>query len=263
MLRVPGAVPGGAGHSAGCACQAGAAGTAFGADDILAVMTEYREEVGIVTVAPELEGGLDFVRRLAADGYAVSLGHSGATFEVGRQAIEAGGRQATHLFNRMPPLGHREPGLVGAVLSDERASAEIICDTHHVHPAMLKLVIASKGPDRVMAITDGTAGSGLPEGGQAILGGRTITVRGGAAYLDDGTLAGSALTFDAAFRVLVNVVGLTLPEAVRLCSTTPARELGLADRGVIAPGLLADLLVLDAGLRVRYACVGGTVAGGD
>jgi N-acetylglucosamine-6-phosphate deacetylase len=112
-----------------------------------------------------------------------------------------------------------------------------------------------------MAITDGTAGSGLPEGGRAILGGRTITVRGGAAYLDDGTLAGSALTFDAAFRVLVNVVGLSLPEAVRLCSTTPARELGLADRGVIAPGLLADLLVLDASLRVRYACVGGTVVG--
>jgi N-acetylglucosamine-6-phosphate deacetylase len=159
----------------------------------------------------------------------------------------------------MPPLGHRDPGLAGAVLGDARAAAEIICDGRHVHPAMLKLVVVSKGPDRVMAITDGTAGSGLPDGACAVLGGRAITVRNSAAYLDDGTLAGSALTFDAAFRVLVNVVGIPLPDAVRLCATTPAHELGLVDRGVIAPGLLADLVVLDAGLRVRHTCVGGTV----
>lgn len=252
MLRAPGR-----------AAAAAAAGEAFTAGDILSLLREYREEVGIVTLAPELDGGIDLVRELVAAGRHVSLGHSGATYEVGREALAAGATQATHLFNRMPPLGHREPGLAGAVLTDERAAAEIVCDARHVHPAMLRLVIDAKGPERVMAITDGTSGSGLPEGTCAVLGGRRITVRDSAAYLDDGTLAGSALTFDGAFRVLVNVVGVSLPDAVRLCSTTPARELGLVDRGVIAPGLLADLVVLDAGLRVRHTCVGGVLTTPD
>jgi N-acetylglucosamine-6-phosphate deacetylase len=255
MLRAP---AGGA-RSAG---EAGAAATTaqdFGAGDILAVLADYRDEVSIVTVAPDIEGGLELVRDLAARGHRVSLGHSGARYDVGREAIAAGARQATHLFNRMPPLDHREPGLVGAVLGDERVAAEVICDARHVHPAMVKLVIAAKGPRRVMAITDGTAGSGLPDGARAILGGRPITVRDSAAYLDDGTLAGSALTFDGAFRVLVRTVRVTLAEAVRLCSTTPARELGLVDRGVVAPGLLADLVVLDADLRLRCTCIAGSV----
>lgn len=249
MLRVPGE----AGEHGECAFTTG---------DILGALREFAAEVGIVTVAPELDGGLDLVRQLVEMGKVVSLGHSGAGYDTGRAAIAAGATQATHLFNRMPPLGHRDPGLAGAVLADPRVTPEIICDGRHVHPAMLKLVIAAKGPDRVMAITDGTAGSGLPEGAQAVLGGRRITVRDSAAFLDDGTLAGSALTFDKAFRVLVREVGLDLVDAVRLCSTTPARELRLADRGAIAPGLLADLVVFDADLRVRLTCVGGRVVFG-
>lgn len=264
MLRVPGAAH--PGHGSGCGCgaalpvAAGEGEAAFTAEDILALLREYRQEVGIVTVAPELEGAIGLVHDLAAAGQYVSLGHSGAKYDVGREGIAAGATQATHLFNRMPPLGHRDPGLAGAVLGDERVAVELICDGRHVHPAMLKLVIASKGPDRVMAITDGTAGSGLGEGAQTILGGRRITVRDSAAYLDDGTLAGSALTFDGAFKLLVNIVGVSLPDAVRLCATTPARELGLVDRGVIAPGLLADLVVLDADLRVRHTCIAGSLA---
>jgi len=241
MLRVPGArVAGG-----------------FGSGEILDEIARHRDEVGIVTVAPDIDGGLDLVATLARAGHRVSLGHSGASHELGRAAIDAGAAHATHLFNRMPPLGHREPGLVGALLGDDRVAAEVICDGRHVHPAMVRLTVAAKGTDRVIAITDGTAGSGLPDGACALLGGRAITVRDSACYLDDGTLAGSALTFDGAFRVLVRRVGLSPADAVRLSSTSPARALGLRDRGAIAPGLLADLVVLDHNLSVVHTCIGG------
>jgi N-acetylglucosamine-6-phosphate deacetylase len=122
---------------------------------------------------------------------------------------------------------------------------------------VLRTAIAAKRPSRVLAITDGTAVAGLPAGGRATLGGRTITAVNDAAYLDDGTLAGSALTMDQAFRVLVGKVGLSLVDAVTLCSTTAARELGLVGHGVLGPGTVADLVVLDARLSVVQTYVGG------
>jgi N-acetylglucosamine-6-phosphate deacetylase len=118
------------------------------------------------------------------------------------------------------------------------------------------MAIAAKRPERVMAITDGTAGAGLPKGAETVLGGRRITVRN-AAYLDDGTIAGSVLTMDQAFAVVVNSVGLSLPEAAVICCTTPAREMGLTGFGVIAPGAIADIAVLDRTLRVVRTYVGG------
>src|SRR6185503_10541606 len=129
-----------------------------------------------VTVAPEVPGGLDLVASLAAAGHRVSLGHSGADYDTAIAAIEAGARHATHLFNRMPPLLHRAPGLVGAVLERADVLAELICDGHHVHPAMGRVAIAAKGSGGIMAITDGTAGSGQAPGTTARLGGQTIHV---------------------------------------------------------------------------------------
>ena len=231
--------------------------TEFDGRAILDEIDAAGESAGIVTLAPELEGALDLIRHLVSRGRRVSLGHSGATLEQSRAAIAAGARHATHLFNRMPPLGHREPGLAGAILTSGEVAAEIICDGVHVHRDMVRMALAAKGVDRVMAITDGVAAAGLPDGATATLGGRTIHMKGEAAYLADGTLAGSVATMDRVFRFLVNQVGLSVHEAVQLCSTTPATELGLKDTGTLSRGAIADLVVMDRDLKVKQTYVGG------
>ena len=149
----------------------------FTAADILREIEQAAPDVGIVTLAPELDGGLDLTTWLTSRGLSVSLGHSAASFDVAQAAIAAGARQATHLFNRMPPFHHRAPGLVGAILQSEDVAAELICDGVHVHPAAVRAAIRAKRPSRVLAITDGTAGSGLRDGARASLGGQPITVR--------------------------------------------------------------------------------------
>lgn len=228
----------------------------FSGPDILAEIAAARPDVGIVTVAPEIDGALDLIRDLTAHGHHVSLGHSGATYEQAIAGVDAGARQATHLFNRMTPLGHREPGLAAAVLEHEDVTAELICDGIHVHPAMARVALAAKQTSRIMAITDGTAGAGLPAGSRTTVGGRPIIV-GDVARLEDGTFAGSVLTMDRAFAKLVTVMGLGLVDAAVVCATTPARALGLRGLGVIAPGAVADLAVLDRELRVVYTFVAG------
>ena len=233
-------------------------GDSYTAEDLLSTIGAYRSDVGIVTMAPELEGGLELVRALAAAGIRVSLGHSGASYDEAMAAIDAGARHATHLFNRMRPMTHRDPGLTGAILASEEIAAELICDGVHVHPAAMRVAIAAKRPERVMAITDGTSGSGLPRGAKATLGGQPITV-GATATLADGTIAGSVLTMDKAFAALVGTVGVPLHDAAAMCATTPARELGLQGLGIIAEGSRADLAVLDASLRVRQTWIGGVM----
>jgi len=229
----------------------------FTASDILAEIERAAPDVGIVTLAPELDGGLDLLRWLSSRGHHVSLGHSGATYEQALEAIAAGARHATHLFNRMPPLGHRAPGLAGAVLQAEEIAAEIICDGVHVHPALIRTAIAAKRPSRVFAITDATAAAGLPVGSRAALGGQPITAGPSTALLPDGTIAGSVVTMDKAFEVLVGQVGLSLVDAATICSTTPARELGLIGYGILAVGSAADLVVLDSQLSVVQTYIGG------
>jgi N-acetylglucosamine-6-phosphate deacetylase len=218
--------------------------------DILTVIESRAADVGIITVAPEVEGVLELIPELVRAGHRVSLGHSGADFDQAVAAIDAGARHATHLFNRMTPITHRAPGLAGAVLSHEEVKAELICDAFHVHPAMSRVAIAAKGVDGVMAITDATGGAGLAPGSRARLGGRTIRVSENAALLEDGTLAGSTLTMDRAFRNIVTLFGASITDAAVMCSTTPARALGLTVFGVIADGNIADLVVLDRGFRV-------------
>ena len=229
----------------------------FTAAEILAEIERATPDVGIVTLASELDGGLDLVRWLAARGHRVSLGHSAATYEEALAAIAAGARHATHLFNRMPPLGHRAPGLVGAVLQTDEVAAEIICDGVHVHPALIRTAIAAKRPSRILAITDATAAAGLPLGSSAMLGGQPITAGEHSALLADGTIAGSILTMDRAFQTLVGLVGLALVDAVTICATTPARELGLVGHGVLAPDAVADLVVLDGNFSVVQTYLAG------
>jgi N-acetylglucosamine-6-phosphate deacetylase len=229
----------------------------FSASDILDAIARSRPDVGIVTLAPELSGGLDLVRSLASAGHHVSLGHSGASFDEAVAAVDAGARHATHLFNRMTPITHRQPGLAGAVLSRQDIRAELVCDGYHVHPGMCRVAIAAKGADGVMAITDGTGGSGLPPGSFARLGGRRIRVSDQAVVLDDGTLAGSSLTMDRAFRTIVDRFGQSLVDAARMCATTPARQLNLNGFGVIAEGAVADVAVLDREYRVVRTFIDG------
>lgn len=231
----------------------------WGADDILAEIAAARADVGIVTIAPELDGALPLIADLASHGHHVSLGHSGASYEEGMRGIAEGARQATHLFNRMTPVGHREPGLAGAILESDDVVAELICDGVHVHSAIMRIAIAAKGPERIMAITDATAGAGLARGARAVLGGRPIIV-GDAAYLDDGTIAGSVLTMDRAFATLTGACGLSLSDAATVCATTPARTLGLQGFGVLSPGAVADLVVLDRQFRVVQTWISGNLA---
>jgi N-acetylglucosamine-6-phosphate deacetylase len=228
----------------------------FDAGEILALFERHRPDIGIVTLAPELPGGLDLVRGLVRAGTRVALGHSGASFDEAQAAIAAGASHATHLFNRMRPMSHRDPGLVGAVLSSDEIAAEIIADGCHVHPAVMRVAIAAKGPSRLMAISDGTAGAGLPAGSRTQLGGLPITV-GDVARLDDGTMAGSVATMDRVFATLVTACDLDLVQAAEMCATTPARELGLIGFGLISPGAAADFAVLDDRLAVVETWIAG------
>ena len=229
----------------------------YSARDVLDVISACRPDVGIVTLAPELPGGIDLVRSLAAAGHRVALGHSGSDYDTAIAAIDAGACHATHLFNRMTPMTHRAPGLPGAVLAREEVSVELICDGYHVHPSMCRVAVAAKGPEGVLAITDATAGAGLPPGSKARLGGRQIQVGEQAAFLEDGTLAGSTLTMDRAFRNIVTSFGGSLVDAALLCSTNSARALGLSGFGVLADGAVADLVVLDRAFRVVRTLIGG------
>lgn len=263
-LRIPRlALEGWAGRAGG-AERAGRAGgeeeTEFDGADILREIESSIPDVGIVTLAPEIEGGMDLVRWLVDRGCRVSVGHSGATYDEALAAIAAGATQATHLFNRMPPLGHRSPGLAGAVLQAEDVAAELICDGVHVHPAVVRAAVAAKRPSRVMAISDGTSVSGLAPGSGGRLGGLEITSNENGAYLSDGTLAGSVLTMSRAFRTLVEQMRLSLVDAAMMCSTTPARELGLVGHGVLAAEATADLVVLDSDFSVVQTYIGGQLA---
>jgi N-acetylglucosamine-6-phosphate deacetylase len=239
-----------------------AAEGAFAAGAVLETIAAFRPHVGIVTLAPELEGGLELVRTLADAGHRVSLGHSGADFATAQAAVDAGARHATHLFNRMPPIDHRAPGLAGAVLVREEVLAEVICDGYHVHPAVARIAMASKGPDAILAITDGTAGSGLPPGSTARLGGRPIHVRDQVAVLDDGTLAGSTLTMNRAFANIVRQFGRSVVDAALMCATSPARALGRPDLGRLEQGAAADVVVMDRDFRVVRTIVEGRVVFG-
>ena len=229
----------------------------FTAASILAEIERATPDVGIVTLASELDGGLDLVRWLVSRGHRVSLGHSAATYDEALAGIAAGARHATHLFNRMPPLWHRAPGLAGAVLQTDEVAAEIICDGVHVHPALIRTAIAAKRPSRIFAITDGTAAAGLSPGSRASLGGMPITAGEATALLPDGTVAGSILTMDRAFQTLVGRVGISLVDAATICATTAARELGLVGHGVLAPDAVADLVVLDANFSVVQTYLAG------
>lgn len=211
----------------------------------------------MVTLAPERPGALAAIRRFVDAGVRVAIGHTDADLAVARAAIDAGATVATHLANAMPPLLHRAPGPVGACLTDERVTCELIVDGLHLDPTMVALAHAAKGRAGVALITDAIAAAGVGDG-DYLLGGLAVRVTGGAARLvEGGSLAGSTLTMDAALRNAV-AAGLPLTDAVMAASTNPARLVGLDDvTGSITAGRRADLVVLDHSLTVQAVYVAG------
>ncbi len=207
--------------------------------------------VRMMTVAPELDGGIDALRRVRDAGVIAAVGHTDATYETAREAVGAGARVATHLFNAMRPLNHREPGPILALLEAPDVVVELIGDGVHLHPAVVAHVVRTAGAERVALVTDAIAAAGMTDGDYD-LGGLGVEVREGVARLSGGgSIAGSTATAAAVFRRAVRESGATLPDAVRMAATTPAMLLGLTDRGAITEGLRADLLVLGDDLTVR------------
>ncbi|MDT0378510.1 N-acetylglucosamine-6-phosphate deacetylase [Streptomyces sp. DSM 42041] len=201
----------------------------------------------MLTLAPELPGGLDSVRLLVEHGVVAAVGHTDATYDATREAIDAGATVATHLYNAMPALAHRAPGPVAALLEDERVTVELIDDGTHLHPAALGVAFRAAGPGRVAFVTDAMGAAGMGDGVYP-LGPLEVEVRDGVARLvEGGSIAGSTLTMDQAFRRAVTVDGLPVADVVRALSANPARLLGVFDRvGSLEAGKDADLVVLDA-----------------
>jgi N-acetylglucosamine-6-phosphate deacetylase len=206
--------------------------------------------IRMVTIAPELHGGVKAVRQLAESGVIAAIGHTDGVEEQLLPAIDAGASVATHLFNGMRPLHHREPGPVGALLDDERITIELICDLVHLHPTVVRLAAKHAGRNRTVLITDAMSATDAADG-RYTLGRLEVDVHDGVATLaDNGSLAGSTLTMDTAFRNLVRGAKLGILDAVHATSQRPAELLGIADRtGMLCPGYVADIVVLDQDLR--------------
>lgn len=211
----------------------------------------------LVTLAPELAGGAAMIRRLVEAGVTVSIGHTDASYEQALEAIEAGVTHATHCYNAMRPLLHRDPGPLGAVAECPQVYGEVIADGVHVHPAVVYALVRMLGPQRTIVITDALAAAGMADASFEFAG-QPAHVTNGAARLVDGTITGSVLTMDQALRNVVSMARVTLPEAIAMLTHNPARAAGVADRkGRLVPGYDADLLLLDESLTLQATIQGG------
>ena len=214
-------------------------------------------KVAVMTIAPELPGALATIRAAAAKNVCVSLGHSNATHAESEAGIAVGCRHATHTFNAMRPLDHREPGILGAVVSNDNVSADIIADGIHVHPDMVKLFVRAKGLDKAVLITDAISATGMGDG-KFRLGALEVEVKGDRCE-HNGVLAGSVLTLDHAVRNVSEFAALPLQQAVRMATLNPARALGRKDIGMIVPGARADFVVLTPDGEVQRTIIGDCI----
>lgn len=222
--------------------------------------TPWTREAGVmmVTLAPELPGALDLIRSLVDAGIVVSAGHTNASAAEARAGVDAGIRYATHLWNAMPPLGHRDPGAVGALLTDGRVTLGLIVDGIHLAPEMVRLTWRAAGPGRISLVSDAMAGLGLPPG-RHLLAGKTAIVADGAARTEEGVLAGSVIGLDAALRMFVRAAGCSADDAIDAVTAVPARLVGLP-RPSLDVGAPADIVLLDESLEIAATIIGGEVA---
>jgi N-acetylglucosamine-6-phosphate deacetylase len=226
-------------------------------DEVHELLEAAQGGIRVMTLAPELPGGTALIRLLVAEGIIASMGHSDATYDQALEGIEAGATHATHLFNAMRPIHHRDPGIITACLNEAEVIAEVIPDGVHLHPHVVRLALRMKGPDRAALITDAFSATGLPEGTHT-LGPHTVHVKDAWCTLQDGTIAGSILTMDRAVRNAVAFAGVSLVEAVRMASLVPARIAGCSDRkGSLESGKDADLTLFDRDFKCRATWVRG------
>ncbi|PIE35037.1 N-acetylglucosamine-6-phosphate deacetylase [candidate division KSB3 bacterium] len=219
--------------------------------------------IRLITLAPERQDAEALVRFAAERNIVVSLGHSCASFEQARQAIEWGARHATHTFNGMPPIHHRQPGLLTAVMLDDRVYTEMIADGVHLNPAICQLLLRVKGEDKVILITDALRCAGMPDGDyvfsdqQVTKSGKYVYIRGKVGE----TLAGSILDMNRGVEILVKQAGYTRQQAIKAASANPARALGIDDtKGDLAPGKDADIVILNEGFDVQSVFIQGVEA---
>lgn len=216
--------------------------------------------VRMMTLAPEQPRALDLIDAAKRHNVVTVMGHTNATYADCMAAADHGLSQATHTYNAMRGLHHREPGALGAVLNDNRIDAQLIADNIHVHPAAMNILLRCKGIERTLLITDAMRAAGLPPG-EYTLGGQAVTMKDGECRLADGTLAGSVLTMERALQNFIAATGLSLAQAWPVSSYVPARTLGLHhERGRLAQGYAADLVLLDANLEVAATIVAGRIA---
>jgi N-acetylglucosamine-6-phosphate deacetylase len=216
-------------------------------------------QVKIMTLAPELPNSMEAIELLLEEGAVASAGHTEAAYEEVTRAVDAGLGLGTHLYNAMRPLAHREPGTVGALLTNDRVKVGIIADGEHVHEAALRLAHRARGSEGLILVTDAMEAAGMPAGDYE-LGGRKVRLEDGAVRLPDGTLAGSALTMDEAVRNAVSFLGVSLAQAVRMASEVPAAALNLDGKGKVAAGCDADFVLLDAhGVVLETIVAGETI----
>jgi N-acetylglucosamine-6-phosphate deacetylase len=215
-----------------------------------------RGHVKMLTIAPEIPGAMEVIPEAAKRGVCVSIGHSDAEMPIAKAAVAAGARHATHTFNAMRPLDHREPGIIGEVLSDDSITADLIADGIHVDPAVVKVFLEAKGPERAVLITDGISATGMPDG-RYKLGPIEVDVKDGKCTAN-GSLAGSVLTMDRAVRNVTKFSNWGLRDAVRAATFNPAKAVGLSGNyGVLAAGARADFNVLSSEGNVIKTIVGG------
>lgn len=230
----------------------------FPSADQLATWTR-RNGVAMVTLAPELAGALELIARLTADGVVVSAGHTDCTAAEFASGRAAGVTMVTHLFNAMAPFSHRRPGPIGATLADGGVSAGLICDGIHVDPLAVRMAWRALGPERTILVTDAVGALGM-NSGTMTLGEFTVTVSERGVRTSDDVLAGSNLSLDQAIRNLVEFTGCSPAEAIGAATSNPADLLGLTDRGRIAIGARADLVIFDKALQVEHTIIGGRTA---
>ena len=216
-------------------------------------------KLAMMTIAPEVEGSLEIIRRLVDSNIVASFAHSEADYEQTLTGIAAGISHVTHLFNAMPGVHHRSPGPLVAIFENENVTAQLIGDGVHIHPSVLKFAFEILGPNRVILITDGMQAMGLPDG-HYVYNGVEYESKNGAARYKDGTLIGTALGLSELVKRLISFTGCGLDVAVKTVTENPAKVLGLADRkGSIAVGKDADFVLLDDDLSIHTTIVGGKI----
>ncbi len=216
------------------------------------------KQIKMMTIAPELDGALDVIREASYCGVVCSIGHSTATYEQVDLAIDRGAAHVTHMFNAMPPINHRKPGVAVAAMLRDELKVELIADTYHVHPATMEFLIKAKSPKGIILITDSIRVGGMHEGEETQFSDQKVTLKGNKAVMDDGTIAGSTLTLNKAVKNLVKTTGTKLKDAVRMATVNPAKVIG-SKKGILTSGKPADFVVLDKKFNVEMTIMNGEI----